>query len=79
MGGHTPAIWVSDLYGGQRGHGQAWQIWLAHQLRDSQYAIEAGDRVFAPAMKALLLRASVLARRRGHLTGISRMVPADCP
>ncbi len=67
MAGHKPAIWVSDLYGGQRGHGQAWQICLAHQLRDCQYAVEAGDRIFAPAMKALLLRACVLGRRRDRL------------
>lgn len=63
MGGHKPAIWVSDLYGGQRGHGQAWQICLAHQLRDCQYAIGAGDEIFAPPMKKLLLRACALARR----------------
>ena len=37
---------------------------LAHQLRDCQYAIEAGDTIFAPRMKPLLLRAVVLARRR---------------
>jgi transposase len=67
MGGHKPAIWVSDLYGGQRGHGQAWQICLAHQLRDCQYAIEAGDEIFAPPMKKLLLRACALARRRHRL------------
>ncbi len=67
MDGHKPAIWVSDLYGGQRGHGKAWQICLAHQLRDCQYAIDAGDAVFAPGMKRLLLRAFVLARRRPRL------------
>jgi transposase len=67
MDGHKPAIWVSDLYGAQRGHGQRWQICLAHQLRDCQYAIEAGDEIFAPAMKALLLRACALARRRDSL------------
>lgn len=67
MDGHKPAIWVSDLYGGQRGHGQSWQICLAHQLRDCQYAIEAGDQIFAPPMKALLLRACALARRREQL------------
>jgi len=38
-----------------------WQVCLAHQLRDCQYAIEAGDSVFAPRMKAVLLRAVVLA------------------
>ena len=67
MDGHKPAIWVSDLYGGQRGLGDAWQICLAHQLRDCQYAIDAGDTVFAPGMKMLILRACVLGRRRKHL------------
>lgn len=67
MAGHKPAIWVSDLYGAQRGHGKAWQICLAHQLRDCQYAIEAGDEIFAPPMKTLLLRAIALARKRARL------------
>ena len=67
MDGHKPAIWVSDLYGGQRGLGEAWQICMAHQLRDCQYAIDAGDAIFAPGMKMLILRACVLARRRGRL------------
>jgi hypothetical protein len=45
LDGHRPALWVSDLYGAQQGHAEAWQICLAHQLRDCQYAIEAGDTV----------------------------------
>ena len=65
MAGHRPSIWVSDLYGAQQGHADLWQICLAHQLRDCKYAIEAGDTIFAPPMKALLLGAVVLARRRG--------------
>jgi transposase len=36
MDGHRPAIWVPDLYGAQQGHADAWQICLAHQLRDCQ-------------------------------------------
>jgi transposase len=67
MDGHRPAIWVSDLYSAQQGHAADWQICLAHQLRDCQFAIEAGDAIFAGRMKALLLRAFVLARRRHHL------------
>ena len=63
LGGHRPALWVSDLYGAQRGHAEHWQVCLAHQLRDCQYAIDAGDAVFAPRMKALLRRAVMLARR----------------
>ena len=72
MAGHRPAIWVSDLYSAQRGHAAAWQICLAHQLRDCRYAIEAGDTIFAPRMKALLLRAVVLARRHRGLAESTR-------
>ena len=77
MDGHGPAIWVSDLYGGQRGLGEAWQICLAHQLRDCQYAIDAGDAIFAPAMKMLILRACVLARRRGRLDKVMAGRPVN--
>ena len=72
MAGHRPSIWVSDLYGAQQGHADVWQICLAHQLRDCKYAIEAGDTIFAPRMKALLLRAVVLARRRNNLAESTR-------
>jgi len=72
MAGHRPSIWVSDLYGAQQGHADLWQVCLAHQLRDCQYAIEAGDAIFAPRMKMLLLRAVVLARRRENLAASTR-------
>ena len=72
LDGHRPALWVSDLYGAQQGHAEDWQICLAHQLRDCAYAIEAGDAVFAPRMKALLLRAVVLARRSRNLAPSTR-------
>jgi len=72
MAGHRPVIWVSDLYGAQQGHADLWQVCLAHQLRDCQYAIDAGDTIFAPRMKALLLRAVVLARRRKRLAESTR-------
>ena len=72
LDGHRPALWVSDLYGAQQGHADGWQICLAHQLRDCQYAVEAGDSVFAPRMKALLLRAAVLARRHRNLAESTR-------
>ncbi|MGD0108795.1 MAG: IS66 family transposase [Rhodopila sp.] len=73
MAGHRPVIWVSDLYGAQQGHADLWQVCLAHQLRDCQYAIDAGDAVFAPRMKKLLLRAVVLARRRQSLAQRTRL------
>jgi transposase len=72
MDGHRPVIWVSDLYGAQQGHADQWQVCLAHQLRDCQFAIDAGDTIFAPRMKALLLRAVVLARRRKTLAESTR-------
>jgi len=72
LGGHRPALWVSDLYGAQQGHAEHWQVCLAHQLRDCQYAVEAGDAVFAPRMKALLLRAVVLGRRHRDLADSTR-------
>lgn len=66
--GHRPQVWVSDLYSAQRTHGSPqWQVCLAHQLRDCQYAIDAGDDLFAPRMKRLLLRAIALQRRRQSL------------
>lgn len=72
MAGHRPAIWISDLYSAQRGHAEAWQICLAHQLRDCRYAAEAGGIIFASRMKALLLRAAVLARRHRGLAESTR-------
>jgi transposase len=73
LGGHRPQIWVSDLYGAQRGHADAWQVCLAHQLRDLRYAIQAGDTIFAPRLKALVLRAILLARRRFELKASTRL------
>ena len=72
LGGHRPALWVSDLYAAQQGHAAAWQVCLAHQLRGCQFAIDAGGAVFAPRVKALLLRAVVLARRHRSLAESTR-------
>ena len=67
LAGHRPRVWVSDLWGAQRGHAEAWQICLAHQLRDCTFAIEAGDATFAPAVKQVLLGAIAIGRRRDRL------------
>jgi transposase len=67
MDGVTPLVWVSDLYGAQQGHGRDWQVCLAHQLRDVQYAIDDGDNVLSPRLKRLLLRATSIGRRRDRL------------
>jgi transposase len=67
LAGHRPQAWVSDLWGAQRGHADAWQICLAHQLRDCTFAVDAGDTIFAPAVKQVLLRAIAIGRRRDGL------------
>jgi transposase len=68
MAGHQPQVWVSDLFSAQAAHpAQQWQVCLAHQLRDCQYAIDAGDKLFAPRMKRLFLKAIALQRRRQTL------------
>src|SRR5205807_3720923 len=67
FGAIQPMVWVSDMLGSQRGHGVAWQVCLAHLLRDAQYAIECGDTAFSAAFKRLLLRAIAVGRRREAL------------
>jgi transposase len=68
LGDHRPTLWVSDLYRAQRHHpAEDWQVWLAHQRRDGQCAIEAGETMFAPRMKAILLRAFAIHHRRDTL------------
>jgi transposase len=68
LGTHRPTIWVSDLYSAQQHHpAEDWQVCLAHQIRDCQFAIDAGDAVFAPRMKAVFLRAFAIHKRRDTL------------
>jgi transposase len=62
-----PMVWVSDMLGSQRGHGVAWQVCLAHLLRDANYAVEYGDTAFSAPFKLLLLRAIAIGRRRDGL------------
>lgn len=65
--GVQPEVWVADRYGGQLGHGAVRQMCLAHLLRDTKYAIEAGDAVFAPGFRLVLLRAMAIGKRRQML------------
>ena len=67
FGDRRPAVWVSDLLGAQQGHAEDWQVCLAHQLRNVQYAIEAGDDILSPIMKRILLRAIAIDKRRDRL------------
>ena len=86
MDGHRPALWLSDRYSAQQGHGMAHQTCLAHLARDIAYAVEASDdpvpwrlqiwldAVFALAGRVTNLAASTLAAKRRtldrHLAGI---------
>ena len=65
--GVIPEVWISDRLSAQSNHAKAHQVCLAHLLRDARYAIEAGDKMFAPGFKSLLKRAFVIARRREKL------------
>lgn len=68
LGDRRPDYWVSDRLAAQMGWARKeHQICLAHLLRDAQYAIDAGDDRFAPAIAALIGRACGIARRRDAL------------
>jgi transposase len=68
-----PEIWVSDLFSAQKTNpATEWQVCLAHQLRDCQYGIDAGDEIFSGRMKKLLLRALALHKSRDNLAESTR-------
>jgi transposase len=67
LGEHRPRCWVSDRWGAQQGHAKTQQVCLAHVLRDVQYAIDAGEPCFAPALRRLLCWAIAVGRRRPSL------------
>jgi transposase len=69
LGGHRPDYWVSDRLAAQMGWAKKdHQVCLAHLIRDAQYAIDAGDDVFAPKLQELLRHACAIGRRRSDLT-----------
>ena len=67
LGAAKPKVWLSDRLAAQGKHAEAHQYCLAHLIRDAQYAIDAGDTVFAPRFKAFLQRACAIGRRRPDL------------
>jgi transposase len=67
LDGARPKVWLSDRFLAQCNHAEAHQICLAHLIRDAQYAIDAGDTLFAPQFKAFLQRACDIGRRRPDL------------
>ena len=68
LGEFRPGFWVSDRYAAQMGWAvKENQVCLAHLIRDVQYAIDAGDSIFAPGLRHLLGRACRIGRRRDRL------------
>ena len=67
FGAIRPDVWVSDMLGSQKGHGVAWQVCLAHLIRDAKYATEDGDTAFSAPFRRLLLRAMAIGKRRDTL------------
>ena len=67
LGAARPKVWLSDRYLAQCRHADAHQFCLAHLLRDAQYAIDAGDAIFAPGFKAFLTEACAVGRDRPGL------------
>jgi transposase len=73
MKDNRPKIWVSDLFSAQKTNpAESWQVCLAHQLRDCQYGIDAGDEIFSQRMKTILLRSFVLRNRWSGLSESTR-------
>ena len=71
LAGAKPKVWLSDRLAAQCHHAEAHQVCLAHLIRDAQFAIDAGDSVFAPAFKAFLQKACAIGRRRPDLADAS--------
>jgi transposase len=58
-------VWCCDLHAAQlKAPAHRFAICNAHQVRDLQYAIDAGDTVFAPPMQALLREGLHLTQER---------------
>jgi transposase len=72
LGDVRPDVWVSDRYGAQAGWAKKdQQVCLAHLLRDTQYVIDEGDGVFAPALRHFLALACDEAARRDRLNDVT--------
>ena len=68
LGQHRPDFWVSDRHGARLGWAaRENQVCLSHLIRDVQYAIDAGDSIFAPGLRHLLGRACRIGQRRQRL------------
>lgn len=62
MAGHQPAVWISDRYTGQQGHGLHQQTCLAHLDRKARFVEQHGTDLIGMRLKLWLDRAFGLAR-----------------
>jgi len=61
----VPQVWVSDLLSSQLCHpAQAYQVCLAHQVRDLQYVMDAHDCSWASDLQTLFYEVMTLTRQR---------------
>ncbi len=68
LGDAHPEVWVSDLFSAQQKAPAArFQLCVPHQLRNLAFAIDCGDRAFAPAMAELFRAALSLHAARSGL------------
>jgi transposase len=68
MDGAQPAVWLSDVLSSQMCHPAAdYQICLAHQVRDLQYAIDTHHCSWAQQVQSLFYEAMRLHRQRHDL------------
>jgi hypothetical protein len=68
LGTYRPEFWVSDRLASQMGWAKKdHQVCLAHLIREAKYAIDAGERAFAPGLRKLLQCACAIAGRRPQL------------
>jgi transposase len=67
LAGARPKVWLSDRLAAQCNHAEAHQFCLSHLIRDTQYAIDHGDTIFAPPFKAFLKDACAVGHRRPDL------------
>ena len=68
MNNYQPQVWVTDLAAAQLKHpAQQFQVCLAHQVRDLQYAMDAHRCAWAQRLQALFYRAMRLGKHRNTL------------
>ena len=74
LGAHRPRVWVSDRWSAQQGHADDHQVCLAHVARDVQYAIDAGEPVFAPRRSGDVRKTYASIAKMKRMLGVRKTV-----